>query len=144
MTKPKSIFLRCTGVRIWRRADIEPMHVAAYIRGLGEDFEKPTFKHHLAAIRVVRLARPRPGEQARNLLDSIHVSALVCLRDRALKGGERDFVLLAAFFFPPRVETWDNITPRDKKFRGSEGASCRENTTVAGFQFASNSVGWPC
>jgi integrase/recombinase XerC len=25
-------------------ADIEPMHVAAYIRGLGKDFEKPTVK----------------------------------------------------------------------------------------------------
>src|SRR5271170_8330454 len=34
-------------------ADIEPMHVAAYICGLGKDFEKPTVKQHLAAIRML-------------------------------------------------------------------------------------------
>jgi len=34
-------------------ADIEPMHVAAYIRALGKDFEKPTVKQHLAAIRML-------------------------------------------------------------------------------------------
>ena len=33
--------------------DIEPMHVAAYIRSLGKDFEKPTVKQHLAAIRML-------------------------------------------------------------------------------------------
>src|ERR1700690_3006194 len=33
--------------------DIEPMHVAAYIRALGKDFEKPTVKQHLAAIRML-------------------------------------------------------------------------------------------
>src|SRR6202795_5222747 len=33
--------------------DIEPMHVAAYIRGLGKGFEKPTVKQHLAAIRML-------------------------------------------------------------------------------------------
>src|SRR3984885_76652 len=32
--------------------DIEPMHVAAYIRGLGKGFEKPTVKQHLVAIRM--------------------------------------------------------------------------------------------
>jgi integrase/recombinase XerD len=32
---------------------IEPMHVAAYIRDLGKDFEKPTVKQHLAAIRML-------------------------------------------------------------------------------------------
>ena len=32
---------------------IEPMHVAAYIRALGKDFERPTVKQHLAAIRVL-------------------------------------------------------------------------------------------
>jgi Phage integrase, N-terminal SAM-like domain len=32
---------------------IEPMHVAAYIRMLGKDVEKPTVKQHLAAIRVL-------------------------------------------------------------------------------------------
>jgi hypothetical protein len=33
--------------------DIEPMHVAAHIRGLGKGFEKPTVKQHLAAIRML-------------------------------------------------------------------------------------------
>jgi hypothetical protein len=32
---------------------IEPMHVTAYIRALGKDFEKPTVKQHLAAIRML-------------------------------------------------------------------------------------------
>jgi site-specific recombinase XerD len=32
---------------------IEPMHVAAYIRALGKDFEKSTVKQHLAAIRML-------------------------------------------------------------------------------------------
>ena len=32
---------------------IEPMHVAAYIRNLSKDFEKPTVKQHLAAIRML-------------------------------------------------------------------------------------------
>jgi hypothetical protein len=83
-----------------RRANIEPMQVAAYIRGLGKDVEKPTFKHHLAAIRVGRLARSRPGEQARNLLDSIHVFALVCLRDRALIGCTRKAARVRRSFVP--------------------------------------------
>ena len=34
-------------------ADIEPLHVAAYIEALGQAFEKPTVKQHLAAIRMV-------------------------------------------------------------------------------------------
>jgi integrase/recombinase XerD len=33
--------------------DIEPLHVAAYIEVLGRDFEKPTVKQHLAAIRML-------------------------------------------------------------------------------------------
>ena len=92
-------------------ADIEPMHVAAYIRGLGKDFEKPTVKQHLAAIRMLfdwlvtgQIVATNPAhavrgpkhvvktgkttvltaEQARELLDSIDVSTLVGLRDRAL------------------------------------------------------------
>jgi hypothetical protein len=91
--------------------DIEPMHVAAYIRSLGKDFEKPTVKQHLAAIRMVfdwlvtgQVVATNPahavrgpkhvvktgkttvltGEQARELLDSIDVSTVVGLRDRAL------------------------------------------------------------
>jgi Phage integrase, N-terminal SAM-like domain len=92
-------------------ADIEPMHVAAYIRGLGKEFEKPTVKQHLAAIRMLfdwlvtgQIVATNPAhavrgpkhvvktgkttvltaEQARELLDSIDVSTLVGLRDRAL------------------------------------------------------------
>src|SRR3984957_2632089 len=91
--------------------DIEPMHVAAYIRGLSKGFEKPTVKQPLAAIRMLfdwlvtgQVVATNPahavrgpkhvvktgkttvltGEQARELLDSIDVSTLVGLRDRAL------------------------------------------------------------
>jgi site-specific recombinase XerD len=32
---------------------IEPLHVAAYIEALGGNFEKPTVKQHLAAIRML-------------------------------------------------------------------------------------------
>jgi hypothetical protein len=34
-------------------ADNEPMHVAAYVKSIGGNFEKPTVKQHLAAIRMV-------------------------------------------------------------------------------------------
>jgi site-specific recombinase XerD len=92
---------------------IEPMHVAAYIRAFGKDFEKPTVKQHLAAIRMLfdwlvvgqvvainpahSVRGPRhvvkrgktpvltPAE-ARKLLNSIDVSMVVGLRDRALIG----------------------------------------------------------
>jgi site-specific recombinase XerD len=33
--------------------EIEPLHVTAYIEALGKDFEKPTVKQHLAAIRML-------------------------------------------------------------------------------------------
>ena len=89
------------------------MHVAAYIRALGRDFEKPTVKQHLAAIRMlfdwlvvgqvvaINPARSVRGpkhavkrgktpvltpDEARKLLDSIDVTTLVGLRDRALIG----------------------------------------------------------
>ena len=85
-------------------ADIEPLHVAAYIEALGKDFEKPTVKQHLAAIRMLfdwlvtgQVVATNPahavrgpkhvvktgkttvlaGEQARELLDSIDTSILV-------------------------------------------------------------------
>jgi site-specific recombinase XerD len=38
--------------KIGEPADIEPLHIAAYVEGLGKDFEKPTAKQHLAAIRM--------------------------------------------------------------------------------------------
>src|SRR5208282_6356771 len=92
---------------------IEPMHVAAYIRALGRDFEKPTVKQHLAAIRMLfdwlvvgQVVAINPAhsvrgpkhavkrgktpvltpDEARKLLDSIDVTTLVGLRDRALIG----------------------------------------------------------
>ena len=85
--------------------------MAAYIEAMGKDFEKPTVKQHLAAIRMLfdwlvvgQVVATNPahsvrgpkhvvktgkttvlsGEQARELLDSIDTSTLVGLRDRAL------------------------------------------------------------
>ena len=43
----------CDKHKIGEIADIEPLHVAAYIEALGKDFEKPTVKQHLAAIRML-------------------------------------------------------------------------------------------
>ena len=90
---------------------IEPLHVAAYVEQLGRDFEKPTVKQHLAAVRMLfdwlaaggilaaNPAAPVRGpkhvvkrgrtpvltaDEARQLLDSIDVSTVVGLRDRAL------------------------------------------------------------
>src|SRR5882762_2697857 len=92
---------------------IEPLHVAAYIEQLQHAMAKPTVKQHLAAIRmlfdwlvvgqvlatnpahsvrgpkhVVRRGKTPvlTAEEARQLLDSIDVSTVVGLRDRALIG----------------------------------------------------------
>jgi site-specific recombinase XerD len=97
--------------KIGQLADIEPLHVAAYIEALGKDFEKPTVKQHLAAIRMLfdwlvtgQVVATNPAhavrgpmhvvktgkttvldaDQARKLLDSIDTSTMVGLRDRAL------------------------------------------------------------
>jgi site-specific recombinase XerD len=94
-------------------ADIEPVHVAAYIEVLQETAAKPTVKLHLAAIRMLfdwlvvgQVLAVNPAhavrgpkhvvkrgktpvlteEEARRLLDSIDTSTLVGLRDRALIG----------------------------------------------------------
>jgi len=104
-------FQWCDRHKLREIADIEPLHVAAYIETLGKDFEKPTVKQHLAAIRMLfdwlvtgQIVATNPahavrgpkyvvktgkttvltGEQARELLDSIDTSTLVGLRDRAL------------------------------------------------------------
>ena len=101
----------CDKHKIGEIADIEPLHVAAYIEALGKDFDNPTVKQHLAAIRMLfdwlvtgQVVATNPahavrgpkhvvktgkttvltGEQARELLDSIDASTLVGLRDRAL------------------------------------------------------------
>ncbi|MGH7071988.1 MAG: tyrosine-type recombinase/integrase, partial [Acetobacteraceae bacterium] len=43
----------CEHHEIGQLADIEPLHVAAYIETLGHDYEKPSVKQHLAAIRML-------------------------------------------------------------------------------------------
>jgi site-specific recombinase XerC len=99
--------------KVGQLADIEPLHVAAYIEALGARMAKPTVKQHLAAVRMcfdwlvtggvltVNPAHAVRGpkhvvkrgktpvlttDQARVLLDSIDTSTLVGLRDRALIG----------------------------------------------------------
>src|SRR5271166_3129269 len=107
----RRFFAWCDARKIGEIADIEPLHVAAYIEALGKDFEKPTVKQHLAAIRMLfdwlvtgQVVATNPAhsvrgpkhvvktgkttvldaEQARTLLDSIDTTTLVGLRDRAL------------------------------------------------------------
>src|SRR5471030_3338538 len=104
-------FAWCDEHQLGAIADIEPLHVAAYIEAMQSGFEKPSVKQHLAAIRMLfdwlvtgQIVATNPAhavrgpkhvvktgkttvlnaEQARELLDSIDVSTLVGLRDRAL------------------------------------------------------------
>src|SRR5712691_2115033 len=104
-------FVWCKHYQLGQLAAIEPLHVAAYIEGLQRDYEKPSVKQHLAAIRMLfdwlvtggilatnpahAVRGPKhvvkrgktpvlTGEQARTLLDSIDTSTVVGLRDRAL------------------------------------------------------------
>jgi len=104
-------FAWCDRHQIGGIADIEPLHVAAYIENLQTTMSKPTVKQHLAAIRMLfdwlvtgQVVATNPAhavhgpkhvvkrgkttvltaEQARELLDSIDTSTLVGLRDRAL------------------------------------------------------------
>lgn len=104
-------FAWCERRHVGELADIEPLHVAAYIEAIGKDFEKPTVKQHLAAIRMlfdwlvtghVIAVNPATSvhgpkhvvkrgktpvlttDQARALIESIDISTLVGLRDRAL------------------------------------------------------------
>jgi integrase/recombinase XerD len=101
----------CDRHKIGTLADIEPLHVAAYIETMQSGFEKPSVKQHLAAIRMLfdwlvtgQIVATNPAhsvrgpkhvvktgkttvldaEQARRLLDSIDTSTVVGLRDRAL------------------------------------------------------------
>jgi site-specific recombinase XerD len=109
----RRFFAWCEGKGIDELVAIEPMHVAAYIRALGKDFEKPTVKQHLAAIRMLfdwlvvgQVVAINPAhsvrgpkhaikrgktpvltpDEARKLLDSIDATTAVGLRDRALIG----------------------------------------------------------
>jgi site-specific recombinase XerD len=104
-------FAWCEHHKPGRLADIEPPHVAAYIKALGKHVGTSTVKQHLAAIRmlfdwlvtgqvvvtnpahavrgprqVVRAGKTTvlDAEQARKFLDSIDLSSVVGLRDRAL------------------------------------------------------------
>jgi site-specific recombinase XerC len=92
--------------RIGGLADIEPIHVAAYIEVLQATVAKPTVKLHLdwlvvGQVLAVNLAHGVRGpkhvvrrgktpvlteKEARRLLDSIDTTTLVGLRDRALIG----------------------------------------------------------
>ena len=48
-----SFFAWCEANGIDELADIEPIHVGAYIKSMADAFEKPTIKQHLAAIRML-------------------------------------------------------------------------------------------
>lgn len=101
----------CEHHKLGTLADIEPLHVAAYIETMQSGFEKPSVKQHLAAIRMLfdwlvtgQVVATNPAhsvrgpkhvvktgkttvldaEQARRLLDSIDTSTVIGLRDRAL------------------------------------------------------------
>jgi site-specific recombinase XerD len=103
----------CEYHKLGQLTDIEPLHVAAYIEALARDYEKPSVKQHLAAIRMLfdwlvtgQVLATNPAhavrgpkhvvkrgktpvltaDQARELIDSIDTSTLVGLRDRALIG----------------------------------------------------------
>jgi site-specific recombinase XerD len=92
---------------------IGPVHVAAYIEKLGKELSRPTVKQQLAAVRMLfdwlvvgqvvpfnpasSVRGPKysakkgktpvlSSDEARQLLDSIHTSSVVGLRDRALIG----------------------------------------------------------
>ena len=104
-------FAWCEHYRLGQLADIEPLHVATYIEAMQSGFEKPSVKQHLAAIRMLfdwlvtgQIVATNPAhavrgpkhvvktgkttvldaDQARTLLDSIDISNVVGLRDRAL------------------------------------------------------------
>ncbi len=99
-------FAWCEHHQLGQLADIEPLHVAAYIEALGKDFERPTVKQHLAAIRMLfdwlvtgQVVATNPAHsvrgpkhvvktgkttvldagQARKLLDSIRITRTVTL-----------------------------------------------------------------
>jgi site-specific recombinase XerD len=103
----------CEGKGIHQLADVQPIHVAAFLKDLQGEVSAPTVKQHLAALRmlfdwlvtghvlevnpahavrgpkhVVRKGKTPvlQGEEARALLDSIDTRSVVGLRDRALIG----------------------------------------------------------
>jgi site-specific recombinase XerD len=105
-------FAWCEHHRLGAMDEIEPLHVAAYIEAMGKDFEKPTVKQHLAAIRMLfdwlvtgQVVATNPAhsvrgpkhvvktgkttvldaDQARKLLDSIRITRIVTLLDGTIK-----------------------------------------------------------
>jgi site-specific recombinase XerD len=114
-----SFFAWCETKGIVDLVEVEPFHVAAYLKAIGATHEKPTVKQHLAAVRMMfdwlvvgQVIALNPAHavrgpkhvikrgktpvltpaEARKLLDSIDVSTVVGLRDRAL-------IALMAFSF---------------------------------------------
>ncbi len=103
----------CLSHGIAELIDVELVHVAAYVEQLQDSLSAPSVKQHLAAIRMLfdwlvvgqimatnpasAVRGPRhsvrqgktpvlTAEEARTLLDSIDVSTLIGLRDRAIIG----------------------------------------------------------
>lgn len=103
----------CDAHGIGQLNDVEPIHVAAFVKELQREFAPPTVKQHLAALRMLfdwlvtgHILEVNPAhavrgpkyvvkkgktpvlnnDEARTLLDSIDVSFLIGLRDRALIG----------------------------------------------------------
>jgi len=103
----------CQAQGIVQLAQVQPIHVAAFIKDLQQQFSSPTVKQHLAALRMLfdwlvtgHVMETNPAhavrgpkyvvkkgktpvlnvEEARALLDSIDTAFLRGLRDRALIG----------------------------------------------------------
>lgn len=103
----------CEAQGIAQLAHVQPVHVAAFVRDLQQEFSSPTVKQHLAALRMLfdwlvtgHVMETNPAhavrgpkyvvkkgktpvlnaEEARALLDSIDTASLPGLRDRALIG----------------------------------------------------------
>jgi integrase/recombinase XerD len=108
-----TFFTWCETKGIVDLVEVEPFHVGAYLKALGGTHEKPTVKQHLAAVRMLfdwlvvgQVIALNPAHavrgpkhvikrgktsvltpaEARQLLDSIDVSTLIGMRDRALIG----------------------------------------------------------
>ena len=103
----------CQAHEIAQLAHVQPVHVAAFVKDLQQEFSSPTVKQHLAALRMLfdwlvtgHVMDTNPAqavrgpkyvvkkgktpvlnvEEARALLDSIDTASLRGLRDRALIG----------------------------------------------------------
>jgi site-specific recombinase XerD len=103
----------CDAQGIGHLADVQPFHVAAFVKGLQRDFSAPTVKQHLAGLRMLfdwlvtgHVLDTNPAhavrgpkhvvkkgktpvlnnDEARAMLDAIDTSSKIGLRDRALIG----------------------------------------------------------